>query len=116
MNPVCTTELCERAGRLTAQNGGFWPLQEAQPADGEAALFRAPDGAVPTALADLGEDSARVRSHCRFRNRGTEYFSYSGIKWMSSSTKRQCDRALDSVYDASGDIGTTLPEKVWLFF
>ena len=32
----------------------------------------------------------RVPSHCRFRNRCTEYVSESGIKWMSgSSTKRQ---------------------------
>jgi hypothetical protein len=36
----------------------------------------------------------RVRSHCRFRNRGTEYVSKSGVKGMSGSTKRQCDRAL----------------------
>jgi hypothetical protein len=36
----------------------------------------------------------RVRSHCRFRNRGTEYVGDSGITWMSASTKRQCDRAL----------------------
>jgi hypothetical protein len=36
----------------------------------------------------------RVRSHCCFRNRGTEYISESGIKWMSGSTTRQCDRAL----------------------
>jgi hypothetical protein len=38
---------------------------------------------------DLG-----FRSHCRFRNRGTEYVSTSGMKWMSGGTKRQCDRAL----------------------
>jgi hypothetical protein len=36
----------------------------------------------------------RVRSHCRFRNRGTEYASEYGMKWMSGCTKRQCDRAL----------------------
>jgi hypothetical protein len=37
----------------------------------------------------------RIRSHCRFRNRGTEYVSESGLKWMSGSTiKRQRDRAL----------------------
>ena len=36
----------------------------------------------------------RVRSHCRFINRGTDPLSKSGIKWMSGSTKRQCDRAL----------------------
>ena len=36
----------------------------------------------------------RVRSHCRFRKRSTEYISGSGMKRMSGSTKRQCDRAL----------------------
>ena len=33
----------------------------------------------------------RVRSHCRFRNRGTKYVSESGMKWMRGNTKRQCD-------------------------
>ena len=36
----------------------------------------------------------KVRSHCRFRNRGTKYVSESGMKRMSGGTKRQCDRAL----------------------
>ena len=36
----------------------------------------------------------RVRSHCRLRNRAAEYHSVNGPKWTSSSTKRQCDRAL----------------------
>ena len=27
--------------------------------------------------------SPRVRSHCRFRNQGTEHLSESGMKWMS---------------------------------
>ena len=36
----------------------------------------------------------RGRSHCRFRNRGIEYVSESGMKRMNGSTKRQCDRAL----------------------
>jgi hypothetical protein len=36
----------------------------------------------------------RVRSHCRFGNRGTEYVSESVMKRMSGGTKRQCDRAL----------------------
>jgi hypothetical protein len=35
----------------------------------------------------------RVRSYCRFRKRGTEYVSESGIKRMSGGAKRQCDRA-----------------------
>jgi predicted PhzF superfamily epimerase YddE/YHI9 len=36
----------------------------------------------------------RVRSQCRVRNRGAAYVSEYGTKWMSGSTKRQCDRAL----------------------
>jgi hypothetical protein len=37
----------------------------------------------------------RIRSHCRFRKKGTQYVSESGMKWMSGSTiKRQRDRAL----------------------
>jgi hypothetical protein len=36
----------------------------------------------------------RVRSHCRFRNRGTEYVREYGMKRMNGGTKRQCDRAL----------------------
>jgi hypothetical protein len=36
----------------------------------------------------------RIRSHCRFRNSGTEYDRESGMKWMRGGTKRQCDRAL----------------------
>jgi hypothetical protein len=34
-----------------------------------------------------------VRSHCRFRSRGTEYVRESGMKWMSGGAKRQCGRA-----------------------
>ena len=34
------------------------------------------------------------------RNRGTDSLSESGIKWMSGSTKRQCDRAPSSVSTA----------------
>ena len=49
-------------------------------AEGHAALDPLPAG--------------RVRSHCRFRKRCTEYISESGIKWMSGCTKRQCDRTL----------------------
>ena len=35
----------------------------------------------------------RVRSHCRFRKRGTDYTSEYGIKWVSGSTKRHCEQA-----------------------
>ena len=44
----------------------------------------------------LGRGEPRVRSHCRFSNRGTEYVNKSGMKWMRVSAKRQCDRALES--------------------
>ena len=37
---------------------------------------------------------ARVRSHCRFRNRGTEYVRTFVMEWMGGGTSRQCDRAL----------------------
>jgi hypothetical protein len=36
----------------------------------------------------------RVRSHWRFSNRGTEYLSKSGMKWMNGSAKRLRGRAL----------------------
>ena len=42
----------------------------------------------------VGKLPGRVRSGCQFRTRGTEYLSESGIKWMSSRAKRQCDRTL----------------------
>jgi hypothetical protein len=48
----------------------------------------------PRLGAALRGGAGRVRSHCHFRNEGTEYVSESGIKWMSSGAKRQCDRAL----------------------
>ena len=37
----------------------------------------------------------RVRSHGRFRNRGTEYISKYVMKWMSGNTKRQSDNATE---------------------
>ena len=30
----------------------------------------------------------RARSHCHYRNRGTEYVSESGMKWVSGGTTR----------------------------
>jgi hypothetical protein len=41
-----------------------------------------------------GAARAGVRSHCRFRNRGTEYISKYGMKRTNGCTKRQRDRAL----------------------
>ena len=45
-------------------------------------------------IAQTPQNAPGVRSHCRFRNRGTEYVSEPGMKWMNDSTKRECDRAL----------------------
>ena len=54
---------------------------------------------------------ARVRSHCRFRHRGTKYVSDSGMKWMIGSTKRQSDRALAGGHRAAA--GVAVPSAVW---
>ena len=40
--------------------------------------------------------SPRVRSHCRFRNRGAESLRKSGIKWTGGGAERRCGRALPS--------------------
>jgi hypothetical protein len=44
----------------------------------------------------------RVRSRCRCRNSGTEYVREYGMKWMSGSTKQQCDRSLASPGEEQG--------------
>ena len=49
---------------------------------------------TPEETVAVGLRLAWVRSHCRFRNRGTEYVGESGIKWMSGGTKRQRGQAL----------------------
>jgi hypothetical protein len=50
--------------------------------------------APPTPGARGRPGRPRVRSHCRSRNKGTQYVSEAGIKWMSRSIKQKCDRAL----------------------
>jgi hypothetical protein len=35
-----------------------------------------------------------VRSHCRFRSRGTDYVSEAGVEWMNGGAKRPCLSAL----------------------
>jgi hypothetical protein len=42
----------------------------------------------------LASGAPRVRSHGRFRKRGTESRSESGAKWMSAGAERQCGRVL----------------------
>ena len=82
-----------------------WLARGAPPALPAAALRRrravrpereeAADGVGAAEARDVdAADLGRVRSHYRFRNRGTKRISESGMKWMSGSTKRECDRAL----------------------
>jgi hypothetical protein len=57
--------------------------------------FWTPDGGTGSRrLGGSRNSRPRVRSHCRFSNRGTEYVSESGMKWVSGSAKQECDRAL----------------------
>ena len=49
--------------------------------------------------AELVAGEPRVRSHCRFRKRGTEYVSEAGMTWKRGRVKRQCDRALGGPQD-----------------
>jgi hypothetical protein len=58
--------------------------------------------AAPAAAVD-GLRTGRVRSHCRFRKRGTACLRESGIKWMNSSAKRRCDRTLRTGRESSND-------------
>ena len=69
-----------RGGRVLARAGGLARARQSAHDDAPAGGRRRP--------------GARVRSHCRFRYRGTEYVSESGIKWMSGRTKPECGRAL----------------------
>ena len=62
-------------------NNGFGAL--APP--GAEGLAEALVVAGAAAGAGAGRLAPRVRSHCRFKNRDTEYVSDFGIKWMSSS-------------------------------
>ena len=65
-----------------------------------------------------GGSQTRARSHCRFRSRGIEYVRKSGMKRMSGSAKRRCNRALSQTWPRReaitlGDVGVrTLGEGV----
>jgi hypothetical protein len=52
-----------------------------------------PAGRSPPPHTARWRGSPGVRSHCRFRQRGTADHSESGMKWMGGCTKRQRDRA-----------------------
>jgi hypothetical protein len=61
-----------------------------------AARPAAPTASAAQRFACSTSPSPRVRSRRRFRNRGTDSLRESSVKWMSGSTKRQCDRASPS--------------------
>jgi hypothetical protein len=91
-------QLREAAARPAARRGAC---------HGSAGGYRAVPPGVPARRRPVPVDEgragilkalARVRSHCRFRNRGTEYVSESGVKRMNGSRKRQCERALASAH------------------
>jgi hypothetical protein len=54
----------------------------------------------PFSVQDAVRPAARVRSLCRFGNRGTEYLRKSGINWMIGCAKRKCDRTLPAARGA----------------
>jgi hypothetical protein len=106
-----------RAGRGddTADDGA--ELREQQPVpleevDGPVAVDEeAGDGEQHADHEGFPRAPPRGRSHFRFRNRGTDYTSESGINWMSCGTKRQCDRALTPPRNEDrGDNVHDLPE------
>ena len=77
---------------------------------GALAASSAAEG-LPAARVQATQNLRRVRSHCRFRNRGTEYVSEFGIKWLSGGAKRQCDRALAEPHAARAG-GQRRPQAV----
>jgi hypothetical protein len=90
----------------------------ASPRAGRAAALErpappAPGGSsVKTERPQAAAASApRVRSHCRFRNRGTDYLSTSCMKWMSGNAKRRCDRALSAPAEAATRCTTFRPRS-----
>jgi hypothetical protein len=68
----------------------------------------------PALEVDLAEGGVPpgVWSYRRFRNRGTEYISESGIKWIMGSTKRQCTRAqVPPLLDPTVDVCSALARR-----
>jgi hypothetical protein len=61
-------------------------VPEFEPPDPSGAMGHWVDWTSPRPLRSVGStpcDTPGVRSHCRFRNRGTEYVSESGVERMS---------------------------------
>jgi hypothetical protein len=60
----------------------------------------------------LARSPPRVRSHCRFRSRGTDCVSESGMKRMSGGAKRRCDRARSRPASRACRRSSSAPKKV----
>lgn len=97
------TQLTSRCGK-TALRGEFWSAvvsSTRRPSSPARARSRPPRRRGPPRPTPAGRRPARrggltrVRSHSRFRHRGTESRSASGMKRMSGGTKRQYGRTLD---------------------
>ena len=77
--------LCEAAAAAGGRRGRG-AAGRGRAAGPPAAQPRRRDGGHPRG--DRG-----VLSHCRFKNRCTEYVSEYGMKWMGGGAERQCGRA-----------------------
>ena len=65
-----------------------------------------PEPGLPVEAAAPAVDpgaAPRVRPHCRFKKRGTEHVSESGMKWMSGGATQQCGRALATPSRSDGN-------------
>jgi hypothetical protein len=69
---------------------------------------RSPSG---SADAPRSAGAPGVRSHGRLRNRGTEYASGSGVKWVRGGAKRRCDRALGAPRAAAASCSAAAAQK-----
>jgi hypothetical protein len=86
-----------RAGRLTAQNGGFWPGRSRGAADrggGHARGLRHARGAAAAGPTGRGRGGPRARSHCRFVPPLIHFIPDSLTYLVPLFLKRQCDRTL----------------------
>jgi hypothetical protein len=97
--PACPCGVCPCGG--LAGPGPAWPASLTPPVSGEPVCGpsselnshtrKVPCGGNPTSPPP---PPPRVRSHCRSRKRGADYLSEYDAPWMSSDTKRPCDRTL----------------------
>jgi hypothetical protein len=65
-------------------------------------------------VVELERAGPGVRSHCRFRRRGSEYVRESGITRVCGGAKRPCDRARSSRDPTARSQRSSRPECCWL--